>query len=357
MACWTEWDPLEEVIVGDCFLWEDIKWHLPESTASKFAIILEETKEDLDKFAVYLAKMGIKVHRPIPKINEELISIAGFDIKHATAPIVPRDQYMVYGENIYQTYTTMPDRYLDSLSYYHIFLELFKQGHNWISQPPPELKNFDKNEDDFWWTNGEYIYTERYKDKILWHTATMKKYGDTLLSNWGPGTKLGELWMQRNLPEGTGIQRSTTGDNNSSFGHIDHGFFNISDDIIVCAQDYWIPNCLKNKKIYNVGKLGVDEIKLTNFTKPKLSDEYLDLWISEWKGYIQEVCFDCNPLVIDSHNVVFNNHQPKVFKLLESIGINCHVINIRHGFFWEAGIHCLTLDIKRRGNKRKIINV
>ena len=117
MACWTEWDPLEEVIVGDCFKYEDLGWKLPSSTASKFKLILEETKEDLDNLSEYLSKMGVKVHRPIPKINQQNIKIAGFDIKLATAPIVPRDQYLVYGETVYQTYTSMPDRYTDNRNY------------------------------------------------------------------------------------------------------------------------------------------------------------------------------------------------------------------------------------------------
>ena len=55
MAVWTEWDPLEEVIVGDCFLYDQLNWKLPKSTVSNFQLILEETKEDLDNLASYLS--------------------------------------------------------------------------------------------------------------------------------------------------------------------------------------------------------------------------------------------------------------------------------------------------------------
>jgi hypothetical protein len=55
MACWTEWDPLEEVIVGDCFLYKDLNWNLPAATAGNFAQILEETKEDLELVRVMYA--------------------------------------------------------------------------------------------------------------------------------------------------------------------------------------------------------------------------------------------------------------------------------------------------------------
>jgi hypothetical protein len=60
---------------------------------------------------------------------------------------------------------------------------------------------------------------------------------------------------------------------------------------------------------------------------------------------------------VDPNNIIFTNSQPKLFKLLDSLGINSHVCPIRHGAFWEAGIHCLTLDIKRKGENRRIVEL
>jgi glycine amidinotransferase len=355
MTCWTEWDPLEEVIVGDCFLYDQLNWNLPRSTADKFRLILEESKQDLDNLSDYLAKMGVKVHRPKPKLNEQDIQIAGFNINLATAPMVPRDQYMIYGETVYQTYTSLTDRYIDSLSYYEIFKELFDQGHNWISQPPPELINFPRDIND-WFNNGEDYYKKKYTNKLLWHTACMFKYGDTLITNHSPGTAAGLEWMRRNTPQG----RILVQDN---FGHIDHGFFSVNDDIIVCEAKEWVPDILKNKKLLQVGILlgeRKDPAEITGgylTTEIKISDSWLDKWLNEWRGYAQKVCFDFNPLVVDPTNVIFTNHQPKLFKLLDSLGINSHVCPIRHGAFWESGIHCLTLDLKRKGEKRRIVEL
>lgn len=353
MACWTEWDPLEEVIVGDCFLYHELNWNLPKNTSDKFQLILEESKEDLDNLATYLKKLGVTVHRPTPKLNNQDIKISNFNIHLATAPMVPRDQYLVYGETVYQTYTSMPDRYIDSLSYYEIFAELFKQGHNWISQPPPELENFDSNSWD-WANSGREYYQNRYQNKLLWHTACMFKYGDVLLTNQSPGTKLGLEWMQRNTPQGRILIQDR-------FGHIDHGFFSISDDIVICDTKEWVPTELQDKRVLPVGLLLGDRVDTDKFienfpTGPdKISDQWLDSWLTEWKGYVQDVCFDFNPLVVDPNNVIFTTHNTKLFKLLDSLGINSHVCPIRHGLFWEAGIHCLTLDVKRRGSKRNII--
>ena len=100
-----------------------------------------------------------------------------------------------------------------------------------------------------------------------------------------------------------------------------------------------------------------DEKFIADFsgTEGKYSDAWLDKWLTQWKGYAQEVFFDSNVLVIDSQNVIFSNQQPGIFKVMEQYGINCHVVPQRNGLFWEAGIHCLTLDLVREGRNRTIV--
>jgi glycine amidinotransferase len=356
MSIYTNWDPLEEVIVGNCVTESNAAWNLQATTKLLFDRILRETKEDLDNLADYLTKLNVKVLRPDPSLFPEEIDFSGFKIRNPTQPIVPRDQYFVYDKTIYQTYTSMPDRYVDSYSYYNIFRNLFNQGYNWLSQPPPMIKNFPV--DSKWYTVGEEIYSKELADKMLWHTATMYKCGDTLITNTkGPGSQLGLEWMKRN------IDAKIINNNNNytkNFGHIDHGFYMIDDETVICLDEDWLPESLKNKKIINLKGLylSFDYEKFTASTNngtDKLTTEWLDKWFTEWKGYAQKVAFEANVLVVDSKNIIFSTTQPAVFKLLNSHGINCHVCEIRHGLFWEAGIHCLTLDIKRNGQKRKIV--
>ena len=35
--------------------------------------------------------------------------------------------------------------------------------------------------------------------------------------------------------------------------------------------------------------------------------------------------------------------------LIEQEGITCHVVPWRTRGFWDGGIHCITLDVRRRG--------
>lgn len=354
MSIWTEWDPLEEIIVGNCYSSVPENWNIVKNSKEEKLLnqIFSETKEDLDNLSTFIQSFGVKVYRPKLYEFPKQIELPNFKVLRATNPIVPRDQYFVYGNTIYQTYTSMSDRYFDSYHYYDIFLELYKNGYNWISQPPPMINNF---EDEYnWFKNGRKIYWENYKDTLLWHTATIFKCGNILIADTlGPGTKLGLDWMRKNINykifpnEGTVI---------NNWGHIDQGFFMINDDTVICKNKDWVPIFLRNKEIIEIETLYKAFDYNINENRIKHSIEWLEKWFLEWKGYDQDVAFETNVLIIDSKNIVFSVDLPKVFELLNNFGINCHVCKLRHGVFWDSGIHCCTLDVKRKGNNRSILN-
>jgi len=360
MAIWTEWDPLQEIIVGTCppeNFYDSVIGD--EKALPLLQTILRETREDLDKLASMLQSMGVTVHRPKVLPFERGINIAGFVSKNPVAPIVPRDQYLVYGDKIVQTYTSMPDRWLESLAYYDIFRQMFQDGHEWVSMPPPLLENFPDN--TIWYSDGHNRYHGVMADRILWHTATMFKCGDALITNTnGPGNNLGLDWMQRQYPSARILPNINSVQCN--IGHIDHGFFMTDDNTVFAETARWVPECLRNakKEIISLHDY-VDTPSFAEYDKllkqsdGKFTYDYLSKWMDEWRGYIQEVAFDFNVLVVDSKNIFISNAQPKLQEVLDKRGITCHVAPIRHNHFWDGGIHCLTLDIKRNGVNRKIV--
>lgn len=351
MSVYTEWDPLEEIIVGDCYSPGDLDWCIPLDHIDEFNNILLETKSDLDKLATLLTTLGVKVHRPTVYRYSNSITLDKFAIQAPMSPMVPRDQYLVYGDTIYQTYTSMTDRYFDGLSYYDIFKNMFANGSNWISQPPPMLNDLHKS---FFWSSlspeenkGHLVYEKLYKQKILWHTATMFKCGDRLITNIrGPGSQLGLQWMEKNLPENTII---TSNNILKNWGHIDHGFFMTDDDTVFCVGKEFVPECLANKTIYDITPY-IDPSKLN------VNEHILSALLEDSKGYDQIVAFYGNLLVIDSHNIIMNEANDQLIDFFKSKQITCHISPFRHTGFWFGNLHCLTLDIKRRGKKRKIIN-
>ena len=57
---------------------------------------------------------------------------------------------------------------------------------------------------------------------------------------------------------------------------------------------------------------------------------------------------EVNCLVIDEHNVLILGENEGVFRELERYGITAHSLPFRTRTFWDGGLHCLTLDIRRQ---------
>ena len=166
---YTEYDPLQSVIVGDTYSPGDVDHLLTKGNIKQFNHILEETKQDLEALSTFLTKGGVEVYRPnVYKYNA--VKMPQFNINVPIAPIVPRDQYMVMGKNIMQTYTSYTDRYFDAISYYEIFEKLFREGYRWMSQPAPMLMDLNTTDE---WFMSDRTYVDKLSDRVLWHTATM----------------------------------------------------------------------------------------------------------------------------------------------------------------------------------------
>jgi hypothetical protein len=353
---YTEYDPLEEVIVADSYDPGELDHLFPDIPLDSFNRILEETKEDFNNLADFLTKGGISVKRPEILKYPDHIAMSGFDVKFPMGPTVPRDQYKVQGKTILQTYTSLTDRYFDGLSFYKIFSELFSQGYNWISQPAPLL--VPVMPEDLWYCNGGPYHSE-LRDRLLFHTATMFPVGDKIIINSrGPGNDLGFKWLKRNLPEFTFVENHGTRSEN--FGHIDHGFIMIDDETVIHGGIDWVPVSLRHLRLIDAEQF-VPKPQTAQYKQDyieaggRYNISWVEKYLDNWRGYNQDVCFDLNVLIIDRHNIVFGRALPNLFKFLKTFGIDCHVCEQRHMLFWEGGIHCSTLDTKRRGNIRTII--
>lgn len=357
MAIWTEWDKLTDVIVGDCHSPGSFDHLLPPNGANNLNLILEETKEDLNLLSDKLKSYNCVVRRP-QLIDPTKIDLPTFNINLPNSPMVPRDQYIVINKTIYQTYTSLTDRYFDGHSFYPCFNDLFNNDYNWIAQPSPQLINLDPTTK--WWNGGKQVYQERLTDKVLWHTATMYKTGDKLITNTqGPGTQKGLEWCKKNITEVEIVANNSTVMN--GWGHIDHGFFFVNDETIVCANKAWIPSYLQHKQIIEIGHYLKDHMSMLedykkdfNATQGTHSEQWLETYLDKWRGYDQEISFDTNVLVLDHNCILFSREIPELFKHLEKYEIQCDYVPIRHGTYWEAGIHCLTLDVARAGLRRNI---
>ena len=83
--------------------------------------------------------------------------------------------------------------------------------------------------------------------------------------------------------------------------------------------------------------------------------EFVDKWMRHWVTYVEETVFDVNMLVIDENNVVCNGYNKEVFDAFERHNVTPHIVNFRHRYFWDGGLHCITSDISRVGEQKSFM--
>ena len=111
-------------------------------------------------------------------------------------------------------------------------------------------------------------------------------------------------------------------------------------EVVICSKESmepWKKIKRKNRSRYWVPDAGDDFY------------DYVNEWMDDWVTYAEETIFDINLLIIDEKNIVCNTVNKEVFDTFEKHGITPHVVNIRHRYFWDGGLHCMTSDIDRVG--------
>ena len=86
----------------------------------------------------------------------------------------------------------------------------------------------------------------------------------------------------------------------------------------------------------------------TTTSPSKAFNDHIIKHALDWVGNYTETYFEVNCLVIDEKNILMLGENEKVFRELERHGITAHSLPFRTRTFWDGGLHCLTLDIRRQ---------
>ena len=76
---------------------------------------------------------------------------------------------------------------------------------------------------------------------------------------------------------------------------------------------------------------------------------FVNTWLNDWVGYVEETVFDVNMLSLDENTIICNNYNKEVFAHLKKHKVEPIMCNFRHRYFWDGGIHCITQDFYREG--------
>lgn len=349
---YTEFQQLEEVIVGRAYDPKDVDHFEDVELKEMLQKIFFETEEDIRELIKFLEEQNVVVRRP--KIHFDLkfnegpegqkkprVNLHKFAFSFPNQPLMPRDTAGVYGERIVEFYTKNCGRYFDNWSTYDLFMEYYKNGAHWVSMPPPLL-------------NDEAPSYESYNEStILFHAANILKCGKDLFYSQvqpefpsGKGTQLGMDWIQRVLGDEFRFNPIQAG------GHLDGKMAILKPGVVACWNPKVIPEKMKSWEIIKVpDTFGNLPEEFQKVRKKRFYKDFVERWLTEWIGYCDETIFDVNMFSINESLVVTNGYNKEIYDQFKKNGIEAWPFKFRHQHFWDGAIHCLTLDVRRKGEQ------
>ena len=386
---YQHWDPLRVCIVGRSYGPEFYSFIKNSRVRSVMERIAQETEEDYQKLTNLLESFGVEVLRPT-LTNYYQDYLVGDRI--LPPPMTPRDFSIMIGKDFYwnasDLFTGAKDKW-----------DIIK-GADWPENFPDKKENFlnlpdhIKKEIATMFGVGKFQVSEfptyvglSELEQSIWGQVIDRISTQANIFNIVPESlhnidASGSTRVGKNIYVGTDYEGQDRTEKLRSLekiypqykwkvidtnGHNDGVFCPVAPGLIVSLNDIktykdtfpdwevvYLPDQIWDKvqpfldlKEKNQGKWWVPGEELNHdFT------EFVENWLGHWVGYVEETVFDVNMLVIDEKNVVCNNYNEKVFRTFERYGITPHVVNFRHRYFWDGGLHCITSDIHREGTMK-----
>ncbi len=346
---------------------------IPDKAGDPLKRICEETLEDLDGYKKILQDFGVEVIQPELDPNERFLDNPH---RYSRGPLQPRDYQLVLGNNCFSNVGDHP-AIIDCLKNYGPVIE----NNNIRSYPgiKDESKyNTVKGSDFPSW--NEFNLNRTNRDYFLPHvwdellnlsdgvegisSACAFMVGKRLyigINDKNDSTDLDINEYKKHFPEFDKFDIQVT----PMDGHTDGNFHPIKPGAILSLNDVqtysetfpgwdvcYLPDQSWDKvedflqlKKKNLGKWWLageeDNDEFTNF---------VETWLQNWVGYVEETVFDVNVLMLDEHHCcVSNSSNEKVNAFLKKHKVEPVYVPWRHRYFWDGGLHCITLDLYREG--------
>jgi len=78
--------------------------------------------------------------------------------------------------------------------------------------------------------------------------------------------------------------------------------------------------------------------------------KFIDLYMHPSVGACWETNFDVNCLSVNENTVIASGPAKELEDRLGKHKIDVVTCNMRHRFFWDGGLHCVTSDLEREGD-------
>lgn len=339
----NEWDPLEEVIVGNPLgarfptadpstrLAEFPNRPLEEIPQGPFPDwVIEETEEDLDTFVSALEQADVTVKRPETWPHEKEFSSIDWR-STGYYNYCPRDILLIIGDQVIETPNVIRGRSQETFSYRKLLLEYLDSGAKWYSAPKPMLLDslFDVDMEK---------PTPR-NDEPAFDAANVLRFGrDLLYLVSATGNELGGKWLQTILGDEYRVHFLK----DVYYGsHIDSTFAALRHGLVLCNPGRinadTLPDMFRQwDVVYSPPMENTDR-----FDADYLSKSIGSKWI------------DMNVFSINPDLVVVDRDQVPLIRELEKRGLDVIPIKLRHSKMMGGGFHCVTLDVRRTGSMER----
>jgi len=391
------WDPLRVCVVGKSYPPEFYSFITNSRLRNLFERIAIETEQDFQNLVALLEKFRVKVVRPnVPTVQLDQLLTQNRRIPGPVS-MIPRDQMIMIGSNFFvfpydnisikssgrniitTNWTKKNYNNLKGPNWPQEFTP-FEQLPVWIQEECKTLLQFNfvpgDDREEIISKSGEFEWWSPVTElvKSAGNPIIKNQYHDILNQIPSNGiTRIGkDLFF--GISESADIDKIkkltehffpdyrnhivTTG------GHIDGCFTPVKPGLIVSIQD--MPTYATTFPGWEVVYLaGESWDKVQPFLDLKRKNQgrwwikgseydtelidYVETWLQDWVGYVEESVFDVNILVIDQQNVIVNSYNKQAFGSFERHGVTPHICPLRHRYFWDGGIHCVTLDLDRDG--------
>lgn len=316
----NSWSQLEEVWLGDVYpaSWYD---HLAPEVRDVFREITYKTQEDLATIQSTLESLGVVVRRPSYNNIDNFVNNRGILIK---PEICPRDAFLVVGNKLLVPY------FVNTAAWTSVIDEYVAAGESAVINSANHI------------INGANAV--RVGRDIVVDTGTF----DVLEINFDltPFQDYRITWVKNG-------------------GHMD-GCFSILRPGLILANQYFAdyektfpgweciflnePTYSRHLKYrppggdYN-GKFYAEDVSFNHSF-----NDHVIKHAQDWVGDYTETFFELNCLVINESNVVMLGYNSALEKTLNDRGITVHWVPFRCRGFWDGGMHCITVDIRRQSS-------
>jgi glycine amidinotransferase len=347
---YTEWDPLEEIIVGQLegatipSKHAAVTVNMPSLAARLYPFfagrkypkwMIRLAQAELDGFIAALEGEGVRVRRPRPIDFSRPYRTRRWRSRGFCAAC-PRDGFLVVGDEIIETPMCWRSRYFESDAFRPLFKEYFNNGARWTAAPRPELTDELFDQSYRVPAVGEPLRYLVNEFEPVFDAADFVRCGrDLFVTRSNVTNESGIAWLRRHLGDSFRIHE-VEGRCRQPM-HIDSSLMPLAPGRVLVNPEYIdierLPKALKNWEVLVAPQpdppTGI--ISKISMTSP---------WTS------------INVLMLDERKVIVEASQPSLIRALKAWGFDPLPLPFQNYGPFGGSFHCATLDIRRRGELR-----